>query len=212
MKALRHAPCDPITQRQPLFAGLSPFPCNLLGVAAVRELDTSALGNAGESPGLAIDAGDIISDDAVAFVGSRHVVLAGIVPADDRGTLECFGAGHCIPSLHDEKLTGKPFKRFVAKPLFRCAARILFRLASGVGLAFGVEAVKEELEGIAGMLVPDGRLGAVPEDVPHQSIAVMGQVRAAFAFAGLELVRRAYAEAIDRRYRFYSYGDAMLIL
>jgi S-adenosylmethionine:tRNA ribosyltransferase-isomerase len=32
------------------------------------------------------------------------------------------------------------------------------------------------------------------------------------AFAGLELVRRAYAEAIKERYRFYSYGDAMLIL
>lgn len=32
------------------------------------------------------------------------------------------------------------------------------------------------------------------------------------AFAGLELVRRAYQEAIERRYRFYSYGDAMLIL
>jgi S-adenosylmethionine:tRNA ribosyltransferase-isomerase len=32
------------------------------------------------------------------------------------------------------------------------------------------------------------------------------------AFAGLELVRRAYAEAIKKRYRFYSYGDAMLIL
>ena len=32
------------------------------------------------------------------------------------------------------------------------------------------------------------------------------------AFAGRELVRRAYAEAIQMRYRFYSYGDAMLIL
>ena len=32
------------------------------------------------------------------------------------------------------------------------------------------------------------------------------------AFAGLELVRRAYREAIERQYRFYSYGDAMLIL
>jgi S-adenosylmethionine:tRNA ribosyltransferase-isomerase len=32
------------------------------------------------------------------------------------------------------------------------------------------------------------------------------------AFAGLELVRRAYAEAIELQYRFYSYGDAMLIL
>ena len=32
------------------------------------------------------------------------------------------------------------------------------------------------------------------------------------AFAGLDLVRRAYGEAVKMRYRFYSYGDAMLIL
>lgn len=32
------------------------------------------------------------------------------------------------------------------------------------------------------------------------------------AFAGREAVRRAYAEAIGRGYRFYSFGDAMLIL
>jgi S-adenosylmethionine:tRNA ribosyltransferase-isomerase len=31
------------------------------------------------------------------------------------------------------------------------------------------------------------------------------------AFAGLDNVRRAYAHAIERRYRFFSYGDAMLI-
>lgn len=32
------------------------------------------------------------------------------------------------------------------------------------------------------------------------------------AFAGKALMDRAYAEAIERRYRFYSFGDAMLIL
>lgn len=32
------------------------------------------------------------------------------------------------------------------------------------------------------------------------------------AFAGRELITRAYAEAIGERYRFYSYGDAMLIV
>ena len=31
------------------------------------------------------------------------------------------------------------------------------------------------------------------------------------AFAGLENIRRAYAHAVERRYRFFSYGDAMLI-
>ncbi len=32
------------------------------------------------------------------------------------------------------------------------------------------------------------------------------------AFAGKDLIGRAYAEAIQKRYRFYSFGDAMLIL
>jgi S-adenosylmethionine:tRNA ribosyltransferase-isomerase len=32
------------------------------------------------------------------------------------------------------------------------------------------------------------------------------------AFAGRDLLMKAYQEAINRRYRFYSYGDAMLIL
>jgi S-adenosylmethionine:tRNA ribosyltransferase-isomerase len=32
------------------------------------------------------------------------------------------------------------------------------------------------------------------------------------SFGGIDLIRRAYAEAIQHRYRFYSFGDAMLIL
>lgn len=32
------------------------------------------------------------------------------------------------------------------------------------------------------------------------------------AFAGRELILKAYKEAIEKKYRFYSYGDAMLIL
>jgi len=31
------------------------------------------------------------------------------------------------------------------------------------------------------------------------------------AFAGIELIKNAYREAVLERYRFFSYGDAMLI-
>jgi S-adenosylmethionine:tRNA ribosyltransferase-isomerase len=32
------------------------------------------------------------------------------------------------------------------------------------------------------------------------------------AFAGTELVREAYEHAVREKYRFYSYGDCMLIV
>lgn len=42
--------------------------------------------------------------------------------------------------------------------------------------------------------------------LPHSSLLML-----VAAFAGVEPVRAAYAEALARGYRFYSYGDAMLI-
>lgn len=32
------------------------------------------------------------------------------------------------------------------------------------------------------------------------------------AFAGLDTIKRAYAHAVENRYRFFSFGDAMLLL
>jgi S-adenosylmethionine:tRNA ribosyltransferase-isomerase len=32
------------------------------------------------------------------------------------------------------------------------------------------------------------------------------------AFAGFDFLMKAYREAIDQKYRFFTYGDAMLIL
>jgi S-adenosylmethionine:tRNA ribosyltransferase-isomerase len=43
--------------------------------------------------------------------------------------------------------------------------------------------------------------------LPRTTLLLLAQ-----AFAGTDLLRRAYAEAVADGYRFYSYGDAMLIL
>lgn len=43
--------------------------------------------------------------------------------------------------------------------------------------------------------------------LPRSSLLVLVS-----AFAGLEFIREAYAEAVRQRYRFYSYGDAMLLV
>ncbi len=43
--------------------------------------------------------------------------------------------------------------------------------------------------------------------LPHTTLLMLVS-----ALAGTERLRRAYAEAVRERYRFYSYGDAMLIL
>ncbi len=43
--------------------------------------------------------------------------------------------------------------------------------------------------------------------VPRSSLVIMIS-----AFAGKDLIQKAYAEAIKEKYNFYSYGDAMLIL
>jgi S-adenosylmethionine:tRNA ribosyltransferase-isomerase len=43
--------------------------------------------------------------------------------------------------------------------------------------------------------------------VPRSSLLMLVS-----AFAGRDLVRTAYDAAIAERYRFYSYGDAMLVL
>ncbi len=43
--------------------------------------------------------------------------------------------------------------------------------------------------------------------LPRSSLLVLVS-----AFAGIDLIRHAYQEAVAREYRFYSYGDAMLIL
>lgn len=71
----------------------------------------------------------------------------------------------------------------------------------------------EEVDGWTDIFITPGHSWSVVDGMmtnfhlPKSTLLVMIS-----AFAGTDLVRRAYAEAIALRYRFFSFGDAMLIL
>lgn len=68
-------------------------------------------------------------------------------------------------------------------------------------------------EGIARLyLRPGDRFRALDALITNFHLPRSTPLMLVAAFAGIDLVRRAYQEAIERQYRFYSYGDAMLII
>lgn len=58
---------------------------------------------------------------------------------------------------------------------------------------------------------PPYRFGVVDHLVTNFHLPRSTLLALVVTFAGVDLTRRAYREGIDQRYRFYSYGDAMLI-
>jgi S-adenosylmethionine:tRNA ribosyltransferase-isomerase len=68
-------------------------------------------------------------------------------------------------------------------------------------------------EGIARLFIrPGDRFRVIDALITNFHLPKSTPLILVTALAGLELIRKAYAEAIEKRYRFYSYGDAMLIL
>jgi S-adenosylmethionine:tRNA ribosyltransferase-isomerase len=61
------------------------------------------------------------------------------------------------------------------------------------------------------VIVPGFRFRAVDALVTNFHLPRSSLLLLVSAFAGRERVRAAYAAALEERYRFYSYGDAMLI-
>ena len=61
-------------------------------------------------------------------------------------------------------------------------------------------------------LVPGARFRAVDALLTNFHLPRSTLLMLVCAFAGRERVLELYREAVERRYRFYSYGDAMLLL
>ena len=61
-------------------------------------------------------------------------------------------------------------------------------------------------------ITPDYRFQVVDALITNFHLPRTSLLMLVSAFAGLDLVREAYRAAIAERYRFFSFGDSMLIL
>jgi len=123
--------------------------------------------------------------------------------------------------VEDHRVAPEPY----AVPLETAAAVASTRARGGRVVAVGTTTART-LESAAGsdgtvaagegetglVIVPGHRFRALDALLTNFHLPRSSLLLLVAAFAGREAVLRAYAEAVRLRYRFYSYGDAMLIL
>jgi len=66
--------------------------------------------------------------------------------------------------------------------------------------------------GATSLFITPGREFKVVDRLPQLPSPPLHPADLVSAFAGVELIREAYARAVREKYRFFSYGDCMLIL
>ena len=103
---------------------------------------------------------------------------------------------------------------------YRISAESWQALAGKRVLAVGTTALRAlesasatgKLEGETGLFIyPGYRFGVVNRLLTNFHLPRSTLLMLVSAFAGIDNIRKAYAHAIEQRYRFFSYGDAMLI-
>lgn len=92
-------------------------------------------------------------------------------------------------------------------------------VAVGTTVARTLESIADSLDGREGIsgkadiyITPPYRFRVVDAMVTNFHLPRTTLLLMVSAFAGEDLIRRAYQHAIERSYRFYSFGDAMLIV
>jgi S-adenosylmethionine:tRNA ribosyltransferase-isomerase len=117
--------------------------------------------------------------------------------------------------LEDHALASEAFE--VPESTASACARA--RAAGGRVIAVGTTVVRALESGAAGIragrtdlfITPGYAFRAVDELITNFHLPGSTLLALVMAFGGVELVRRAYAQAIAAKFRFYSYGDAMWI-
>ena len=162
-------------------------------------------------------AGLHFDDDLLKRVRERGVRVEELVLHVGLGTFKPIE----VEEIDSHRMHTESF--FVPEPLVRAYAAT--RAAGGKVWACGSTSVRT----LESVVTPDGTLRPGPGETaiylrPGAAFRAVDHVITNFhlprssllvlvaAFAGRELILGAYHEAIARRYRFYSFGDAMLIL
>jgi S-adenosylmethionine:tRNA ribosyltransferase-isomerase len=131
----------------------------------------------------------VVERIAAARVAGRRIVAVGTTMVR---LLEELGAG-------EARAAGQPESGARAAGQSGSEARAAARLESGL------------LEGRTGLFITPGHVFAAVDGLitnfhlPRTSLLAL-----VMAFCGIDETKRVYAHAIARRYRFYSFGDAML--
>ncbi|MQY80808.1 MAG: tRNA preQ1(34) S-adenosylmethionine ribosyltransferase-isomerase QueA [Dehalococcoidia bacterium] len=93
-----------------------------------------------------------------------------------------------------------------------CVGTTTVRILEQVAQLYPPEQLKSFADWVSLYILPGYQFRMVDALVTNFHLPRSTLLMLATAFAGKELVNRAYQEAINAGYRFYSFGDAMLIL
>ena len=161
-------------------------------------------------------AGLHLSEALLAALAARGIERAEVVLHVGRGTFAPLGE----PALSARRLHAEHFALHdtTARAIRAARARGGRVVAVGTTTARVLESCIDEHGDVAPrtgetelFLAPGDRFRAVDALLTNFHLPRSSLLLLVAAFAGREAVLAAYAEAIERGYRFYSYGDAMLI-
>jgi S-adenosylmethionine:tRNA ribosyltransferase-isomerase len=123
------------------------------------------------------------------------------------------------PALHQMHEESYSISPEVATMINETRTRAAFIWAVGTTTVRTLESAADENGHVAAgsretsiFIRPPYRFRAVDRLITNFHLPRSTLIMLVAAFAGYDLTMRAYREAVERRYRFYSYGDAMAVI